>query len=117
MSKRRTPKELITTNAHELVRQAPSEVAAIDPFKMSQKEIEACTVKANVVAEFRKVAVSEGHGEILRKKKKWLRDYNQGEFGPYPQLHIPRCSAGFQSTKLPKTLWPWPIIAGSTGGA
>lgn len=88
MSGSRTPQDLqVDTNAEcTLVRQVGGEIAARDPFKMSQKEIEACTARFNVVAEYRKVRASAGPGEVLRAKKRFIRDFNQGEFGPYPDL-------------------------------
>ena len=88
MSDSQRPQDLqVATNAeHTLVRQAAREIAAIDPFKMSQKEIEACTARSNVVAEYRKVRASAEPGEVLRAKKRFIRDFNQGEFGPYPDL-------------------------------
>ena len=88
MSKPRISQDLqVATNTeHALARQTPPEVAARDPFKMSQKEIESCTARSNVVAEYRKYAASAERGEVLRAKKRFIADYNQGEFGPYPDL-------------------------------
>src|SRR5208337_1256938 len=89
MSNRRTAQDLQAINTQEqaLVRQAPGEIAARDPFKMSQKEIEASVARFNVVAEYRKVKASAGPGEVLRAKKSFIKDFNQGEFGPYPDLY------------------------------
>jgi len=94
MSKRRTPQDLQTANTpgHALVRKedpqalGKPETTPRDPFKMSQKEIELCTARSNVVAEYRKAGASAGRGETLRTKKKFVSDFNQGEFGPYPDL-------------------------------
>ncbi len=89
MSERRNSQALqVTTDAEcARARQAPREIAAIDPHKMRQKDIELCTVKSCVLAEYRKVRASAGPGEVFRAKKKFIKDYNQGEFGPYPDLH------------------------------
>ena len=83
-----TPKDLqITTDGERtLACPAPDQNAAIDPFKMSKNEIEACTARSNVVAEYRKVRTLAEPGEVLRAKKRFIRDFNLGEFGPYPDL-------------------------------
>ena len=88
MSKCRIPQDLrVGTNGEQtLICQLSGEIAAIDPHKMRQKDIELCTVKSCVLAEYRKVRDSAGPREVLRTKKKFIRDFNLGEFGPYPDL-------------------------------
>jgi putative transposase len=83
-----SPQDLqVATNAeHTLVRQVPPETTAIDPFKMTQKEIESSLARSSVVAEYRKYAASAGRGEVLGAKKRFIKDFNQGEFGPWPNL-------------------------------
>ena len=88
MSDSQSPQDLqIDTSAEcTIVRQVAGEIAARDPFKMSKNEIEACTARSNVVAEYCKVRASAEPGEVLRAKKRFIRDFNQGEFGPCPDL-------------------------------
>ncbi|MGO9018740.1 MAG: Mu transposase C-terminal domain-containing protein [Syntrophobacteraceae bacterium] len=87
MSKRHTPKDIqVITNEHALVRQASGKTAPRDPFKMRQKDIENGTAKHNVIEEYRKFAASAGRGQVLRTKKKFIKEYNLGVFGPYPAL-------------------------------
>ena len=85
LARRRIFKSLRTPE-YTLVRQAPPETTAIDPFKMTQKEIESCTARSNAIAEYRKYAASAERGGVLRAKKRFIVDYNQGEFGPYTDL-------------------------------
>ena len=105
MAKRRIPQSLQATHAPGDIPvckenpQAPSktEITAIDPFKMTQKEIELCTARSSVVAEYRKYAASAERGEVLRAKKRFIKDFNQGEFGPWPNLFKITGSLTFQT--------------------
>jgi putative transposase len=68
------------------VQQAPAEIIAADPHKLSKKQMESGTIRSLLVAEYHKFNESAGRGGVLRTKKKFIENYNKGEFGPYPDL-------------------------------